>query len=146
VTNQNLSHTAEPAGLRLRLRPAREIAGAMLDGAWWPTSADPVDELLRLLPALDEWGSAVSAVALSVAGWDSHPAELTNRGLTVSLTWLRLYHDLLVGTCLDSRRVRLLVIPSGSGPDAAAAAMVIALDPSNHTPAPGILSRAGCRW
>jgi hypothetical protein len=139
-------HDSSPsAPRRLQLRPDRNETGPLLDGGWWPTTTDPIDALGQLLPTLDAWCGAIVAVALSVADWDDHPAYLPGTGTAVPLTWLGLYHNLLIGSCSDRRQIRLLVIPPHSSPAAAAAAMAIALDPANHTPAPGILNRAGCR-
>jgi hypothetical protein len=130
---------------RLQLRPDLDESGPLLDGGWWPTSTDPIDALGKLLSDLNGFHGAIVAIALSQAGWDDHPAHLPCPGTSVALTWLGLYHDLLIGSYTNQRRIRLLVIPPRSNPAAVAAAMAIVLDPANHTPAPGILSRAGCR-
>ena len=37
---------------RLRLAPTA-LGGVMLDGCWWPASADPLAELPELVTALD---------------------------------------------------------------------------------------------
>jgi hypothetical protein len=57
----------------------------LLDGGWWPRSADPVAELPGLLLALRALGPPddrrpISHVLLRAADWDSHPRRLLVNG------------------------------------------------------------------
>src|SRR5581483_3986324 len=69
----SLTPAAEP---RLRLQPDRS-ARTLLDGGWWPRSADPAAELPGLILALDERHGPVTQIMLGSAGWDaSRPGRL----------------------------------------------------------------------
>ena len=59
-----------PATPRLRLQPDRPTY-TLLDGGWWPRSADPAAELPGLILALDERHGPVSRIMLGMADWDS---------------------------------------------------------------------------
>jgi hypothetical protein len=52
---------ATPSALRLRLHPDRP-AYTLLDGGWWPRSADPAAELPGLILALDERHGPVTRI------------------------------------------------------------------------------------
>ena len=58
------------ATLRLRLQPDGP-AYTLLDGGWWPRSADPAAELPGLILALDKRHGPVSRIMLGMADWDS---------------------------------------------------------------------------
>src|ERR1700739_2190822 len=45
----------------------------VLDGGWWPRSADPAAELPGLISAIDDRRGRVTRVMLGPAGWDSQP-------------------------------------------------------------------------
>src|SRR5579863_5291801 len=67
---------APPSRPRLRLQPA--LPGrTLLDGGWWPRSADPAAELPGLILALDQRHGPVTHVMLGRASWDaSRPRRL----------------------------------------------------------------------
>ena len=52
------------ARARLRLRPDRSGV-ALLDGGWWPRSADPAAELPGLILALDERRGRITRVMVA---------------------------------------------------------------------------------
>src|SRR5207237_8067279 len=63
---------APPSRPRLRLQPDL-AARRLLDGGWWPRSADPAAELPGLILALDERHGSfhpVTRIMLGMAGWD----------------------------------------------------------------------------
>src|SRR2546421_7889207 len=68
---------------RLCLQPDRS-ARTLLDGGWWPRSADPAAELPGLILALDGRHGAASPVTrimVGMAGWDpSRPRRLQGDG------------------------------------------------------------------
>ena len=59
-----------PPKPRLRLQPDRS-ARMLLDGGWWPRSADPAAELPGLILALDERHGSINRIMLGMADWDS---------------------------------------------------------------------------
>ena len=59
-----------PPEPRLRLQPDRS-ARTLLDGGWWPRSADPAAELPGLILALDERHGSINRIMLGMADWDS---------------------------------------------------------------------------
>src|SRR6185437_2285233 len=60
---------APPARPRLRLQPDQSVP-TLLDGGWWPRSADPAAELPGLILALNErHGRITTRVMLGTAGW-----------------------------------------------------------------------------
>ena len=69
---------------RLCLQPDRS-ARMLLDGGWWPRSADPAAELPGLILALDERHgpfNPITRIMVGMAGWDpSRPRRLQVGGL-----------------------------------------------------------------
>ena len=53
---------------RLRLQPDQS-GYALLDGAWWPRSADLAAELPGLVPALDDRHGRITRIMLGTADW-----------------------------------------------------------------------------
>ena len=67
---------APPSRPRLRLQPDLS-ARTLLDGGWWPRSADPAAELPGLILAIDQRHGPITQVMLGRAGWDdSRPRRL----------------------------------------------------------------------
>ncbi|MEU9870462.1 DUF5994 family protein [Actinomadura sp. NPDC048021] len=144
-----------PPAPRLALQPSaplmRHRSGrgrALLDGAWWPRSADPVAELPALLLALRAHGppgdrQPISHVLLRAADWHTHPRRLLVNGpddtREVLLSWFdNLPAGLLTAIYADGRRIDLLTVPAATGHTAAQAALDKAADPADHLPAPGL--------
>jgi Family of unknown function (DUF5994) len=121
-----------PSRPRLRLQPDLS-ARTLLDGGWWPRSADPAAELPGLILAIDQRHGPVSQVMLGRAGWDaSRPRRLRVDGpagsRVVRLGWF------------ESMPAGLLTVPPHTSQPAARAAMDQAAQAGNRTPAPGLLA------
>ncbi|MEV4003592.1 DUF5994 family protein [Actinomadura sp. NPDC049753] len=141
-----------PSAPRLVLQPSAPLSRnrsergrTLLDGAWWPRSADPVAELPGLLLALRAYGPPddrrpISHVLLRAADWDSHPRRLLVNGpddtREVMLSWFdNLPAGLLTAIYADGRRVELLTVPAATGSAAAQATLERAADPAGSLPA-----------
>ena len=100
--------------LRLRLAPTA-LGGVMLDGCWWPASADPLAELPELVTALDRDRAPVVRLLLSAAGWSRRPHSIEVAGRTVTLGY---FSDrptrLLTASRADGSCVHILVIAPGA--------------------------------
>jgi hypothetical protein len=142
MTSQTLDAAFDSRTTRLYMRPTEATSGPVMDGAWWPRSGDPAAELSLMIPVLDEWRDEVMMLSLSVGGWNRRPIRLRVEDRDLRLHWLGFYRDLLIATAMSSRQVKLLVIPPATRECVAMDAVTIALDPTNHAPAPGILARA----
>jgi hypothetical protein len=132
-----------PSAPRLLMRPPRPPGSArtLLDGGWWPRTADAVAELPGLILALDHRHGPITRVMLRRADWGSHPRRLPiddgAAGRVLRLGWFdSMPAGLLTATCADGRRIDLLTVPSHTSEPAAWAAMEHAADPGNrmHTP------------
>jgi hypothetical protein len=131
-----------PTPVRLRLAAVADSGHqGQLDGVWWPRSSRPLDELTALVAVLEAPRDRVVKFMLSTAGWRSFPQVLPLQGRLIPVFWLGLYRDLLIAR-LTGRQLSLMVVPPDTTPAVAATATQIALDPSNHTPSPGVLARA----
>ena len=143
-----------PSTLRLRLQPDRS-ARTLLDGGWWPWSADPAAELPGLILALDERhgpSNPITRIMLGMADWDSsRPRRLRVEGPSgrrvVRLGWFAtMPAGLLTVTCGKGQRTDLLIIPPDTSEQNAQAAMAQATQAGNrrHTPALlAAIARAG---
>ncbi|MGW8697325.1 DUF5994 family protein [Streptomyces eurythermus] len=115
------------AGRRTALPPARlsltPLPGG-LDGVWWPRSRALIRELPSLTAALGALRGRVTEVALHPAHWPVLPHWVSDAGRTVRVSWSGEEQDPHRLTLLsaDGRR-DLLVIPPGTGADAAARLM-----------------------
>jgi hypothetical protein len=119
-----------PAALRLRLDggPSRKAA---LDGAWWPRTTDAQAELPSLLEALGSRRGQITHVLLGSAEWDMpHPRRLAPGRAAARLGWYTSQPAGVVTIMTEFGRDRfdLLVVPPGTAPDAADAAMTAAAD------------------
>ncbi|SNT55386.1 hypothetical protein SAMN05443665_104369 [Actinomadura meyerae] len=137
-----------PSTPRLLLRPSAPPGSArtVLDGGWWPRSADPVAELPGLILALQDHGPIddhrpITHVLLRADDWDSRPRRLRIDGpadtRVVRLSWFdSLPSGLLTAIHADGRRVDLFTVPAATPRDEAEASMELASDPHNvlHTP------------
>jgi Family of unknown function (DUF5994) len=136
---------APPVTLRLRLQPDRP-AYTLLDGSWWPRSADPAAELPGLILALDERYGPVSKIMLGVADWDpSRPRRLRidgqAGGRVVRVGWFAtMPAGLLTAIYGNGRRTDLLIVPPGTSDQAAQAAMEQAGQASNRSRTPALLA------
>ena len=96
---------ADALPVRLILAPRPHVGS--LDGARWPRTRGPATVLLVAGPA--SRGVAISALSLTVTGWDSAPGRLDERD--VRLIWFayRTPHTVIVGDGADE--ITLLVLP-----------------------------------
>ena len=118
---------APPPGPRLRLQPDLS-ARTLLDGGWWPRSADPAAELPGLILAIDERHGPVTQIMLGSAGWDaSRPGRLRVDGPagshTVRLGWYETMPAGLLTATARAGRTDLLTVPPQTSEAAAWAAM-----------------------
>jgi Family of unknown function (DUF5994) len=136
---------APPARPRLLLQPDRSGA-ALLDGGWWPRSADPAAELPGLILALDERHGRITRVLLGTAGWDaSRPRRLRVDGpagsRVVRLGWFAtMPAGLLTAISARDERTDLVTIPAHTSERDARAAMGRAVQAGNRDHAPAILA------
>ncbi len=136
--------TPSPA-LRLHLQPERP-GYTLLDGGWWPHSADPAAELPGLILALDKQHGPITRIMLGMADWDlSRPRQLRVDGPAGSRTvWLGWFATMPAGlvttTSARGQRTDLLTVPSDSSEQAATAAMDQAAQAGNRTHTPAFLA------
>ncbi|GAB7040362.1 MULTISPECIES: DUF5994 family protein [Catenuloplanes] len=133
--------TTPPTTPRLRLAPA-EARRTLLDGGWWPRSADPVAELPGLVLAIDGLHSRVIRLVLAADGWAEHPRRLeVEPGRVVRLGYFASQPtSLLTALCDHGERVDLLVVPPDTDEDRADAALLLSTEVDNPRHAPQILS------
>jgi hypothetical protein len=126
---------SSPPAPRLLLGLARS-PGTLLDGGWWPRSADPVAELPGLVLALQGHGppgdhGPITHIMLRTSDWDSRPRRLRVEGAegmtdtrVVRLSWFdTLPAGLLTAISADGHRIDLLTVPPHTDESAAWAAM-----------------------
>lgn len=136
---------APPAGPRLLLQPDRSGA-VLLDGGWWPRSADPAVELPGLILALDKRHGRVTTVMVGTAGWDaSRPRRLRVDGpagsRVVRIGWFAtMPAGLLTAISASEERTDLVTIPPHTGEQDAREAMAQAAQAGNRDHAPAILA------
>jgi Family of unknown function (DUF5994) len=91
----------------------------LLDGSWWPDSADLDAELCVLVSVLDHVRGPVTRLLLSAAGWTSRPHQVVAGGRTVSVGYLAGQpSSLLTVLCADGGSFLLRVAPPGPAPSA----------------------------
>jgi hypothetical protein len=142
-----------PSTPRLRRQPPRPPHSSsasirprtLLDGGWWPRSADPVAELPGLILAIEDPSNPITRLMLVRAAWDSHPHRLRIDGphshRVVRLGWFdSLPAGLLTATCANGERIDLLTVPPHTPETTAQAAMEQAAQPTNHTHTPDLLT------
>jgi hypothetical protein len=129
---------------RLRLQPDLS-ARTLLDGGWWPQSADPAAELPGLILAIDERHGPITRIMLGRDGWDaSRPRRLRVDGpagsRVVRLGWFETMPAGLLIAIARAGRTDLLTVPPHTGEPAARAAMEQAAEADNRTPTPDLLA------
>ena len=134
-----------PATLRLCLQPDRP-AYTLLDGGWWPRSADPAAELPGLILVLDERYGAVSKIMLVMADWDSSRPRRMRIDCPAGRRFMRLGWfaimpaGLLTAIDADGHRADLLIVPPDTSEQAAQAAMEQAAQAGNRSRTPALLA------
>ncbi|TQJ12399.1 hypothetical protein FB475_5342 [Kribbella jejuensis] len=124
----------KPSTPRLRLLPTN-VGTPLLDGAWWPRSADPVAELPGLIVAINRSPAGrVGRMLLDATAWDTQPIRLAVAGRVVRLSYRTSRPtDLLVALCGTSGlRVELLTIPPNTPHDIAELSMARAAGADNQ--------------
>jgi hypothetical protein len=118
----------------------------LLDGGWWPRSADPAAELPGLILALDGRHGRITRVMVGTAGWDaSRPRRLQVDGpagsRVVRLGWFAtMPAGLLTAISASDQRTDLVTIPPHTSEHDARAAMAQAAQAGNRDHAPAILA------
>lgn len=134
--------TAPPS--RLLLQPDLS-APTLLDGGWWPRSADPAAELPGLVLAIEERHGPVIRVMLGTAGWDaSRPRRLRVDGpagsRVIRLGWFETMPAGLITAIARAGRTDLLTVPPRTREPAARAAMEQAAQAGNRARTPALLA------
>ncbi|MEU8959031.1 DUF5994 family protein [Streptomyces sp. NPDC048518] len=121
---------AAPA-VRLTLKSGGAHRG-LLDGAWWPRSRDLLSELPALTAALEPAWGRITRVAVNPTHWPVVPGRVPVDGHVVRVGWFTPEIDPHKLLLLSYRvgRWDLLVVPPGTGPEAAARLMAAASDPA----------------
>jgi uncharacterized protein DUF5994 len=119
---------------RLRLQPDLS-ARTLLDGGWWPRSADPAAELPGLILAIDQRHGPITQI---MAGWDaSRPSRLRADSpagsRVVRLGWYETKPAGLLTATATAGRTDLLTVPPHTSEPAARAAMDQAAQAGNRT-------------
>lgn len=108
---------APPAGPRLLLQ-SDQSGAVLLDGGWWPRSADPAAELPGLIRALDKRHGRIITVMVGTAGWDaSRPRRVRVDGpagsRVVRIGWFAtMPAGLLTAISASGQRTDLVTIPA----------------------------------
>jgi Family of unknown function (DUF5994) len=101
---------------RVRLAPVR-FHHTLLDGSWWPSSADLGPELAVLVPVLDHVRGPVRRLLLSAEGWTARPHQITAAGHTVSVGYMAdQAPSIMTVLCADGGIFTMRVAPPGPAP------------------------------
>ncbi|MER6997403.1 DUF5994 family protein [Streptomyces sp. NPDC000410] len=139
MTLPDAIHTAlQPGTALLRLETTASREG-ILDGAWWPRSRDVSGELPALISVLTEHLGPITRVGLDASAWNGLPTRLVVDDRIVHLDSDPVGDDTVLITRGDQDHFALLVVPPGTTPDAARAAMARAVRADNLTSAAEIL-------
>ncbi|MEV0494648.1 DUF5994 family protein [Streptomyces atratus] len=128
------------AVLRMETTPDRE---GTFDGAWWPRSRDIASQLPSLIDALAARLGPIARVGLDASAWDDTPGHLVIGGRTVRIDWSAVDDSTMLVTRGHQDHFSFLVIPPQATATAARAAMAMAVQDGNSTPAEQILMDAG---
>ncbi|MET3421744.1 hypothetical protein BJ973_000956 [Actinoplanes tereljensis] len=97
----------------MRLEPVW-LHHTLLDGTWWPESADPSLELPVMLSILQDAHGPVTRLLLSAAGWSARPHQVVMGGRPVSIGYCSDQSPSMMRVfCADGRTFILRVAPSG---------------------------------
>lgn len=112
--------TGTDTGLRLSLRDARGPRGPV-EGAWWPRSRDLQTEAADLVDHFPDTAGRVGRMLVSTPDWDSVPRKVVvGRGPVKVGSFPSDDTHLMVLSMGDRSRVRLVVVPHDTDPEAAA--------------------------
>ena len=137
---------APPSRPRLRLQPDLS-ARTLIDGGWWPRSADPAAELPGLILAIEKRHGPITRIMLGRADWDaSRPRWLRVDGPAgsriVRLGWFETMPAGLLIAIARAGRTDLLTVPPHTNKPAAWAAIEQAAKADNRTHTPALLAMA----
>lgn len=97
---------------RLRLADQR-AARTVLDGAWWPRSADAPTELADLVSALSARYGRIRHVILNGFAWTNHVRRLADGDRTLRIGWFASMSPALLVAITDAdKQVDLLIVPA----------------------------------
>ncbi|GAA3301900.1 hypothetical protein Dvina_20010 [Dactylosporangium vinaceum] len=114
---------------------------AVLDGAWWPRSWNPIEELPGLILLLDERFGQVRRLMVSSAVWDGKFRGIAVGNHVVRIGWFTSVDTgLLVASTDGGGQIDLLVVPPETAAADAATAMATAADPANELRPAAILA------
>jgi hypothetical protein len=114
---------------------------AVLDGGWWPRSADPVAELPGLVMELSERYGPVRQVMLNRRSWDAWPRRLAVGARVIRIGWFASVDPALaIATTERGDQLDLLVVPPEVAEAAGRHAMERAADPTGTMRAPDLLA------
>jgi Family of unknown function (DUF5994) len=135
---------APPSRPRLRLQPDPS-ARTLLDGRWWPRSADPAAELPGLIGATEERHGPITPIMPGRAGWHaSRPRRLRADGPAGSRVvrpgWFDTIPAGLLTATARAGRTDLLTVPPHTAEPAARAAIDQAAQAGNRTRTPALLA------
>ncbi|MEU2623258.1 DUF5994 family protein [Streptomyces sp. NPDC007157] len=130
-----------PRTPELRLQTTKR-AGTF-DGAWWPRTRDLRGQLPALLTTLTARLGPIARVGLDASDWDETPGHLFVDGRMVRIDWSAVRDNTMIVTRGDQDHFLFLVIPPGTGPGPAHAAMDMAAQDDNGVSAERILAATG---
>jgi hypothetical protein len=140
VTTAPPSPPSPPSTPRVCLVPVR-ASRAVLDGGWWPRSADPVAELPGLVLVLSERYGPVHRLMLNRNSWDAWPRRLAVGARVVRIGWFTSVDPALaIATTERGDQLDLLVVAPDVAEALAQRAMAQAADPTGTVRAPDILA------
>ncbi|MFF4901419.1 DUF5994 family protein [Streptomyces sp. NPDC001068] len=113
------------------------------DGAWWPRTRDPESQLDGLLVALTARLGPIARVGIDAGGWDSAPSRLVVEGHPVRIDWSATDDSTMIVTRGNQDHFLFLVIPPGTAPAPARAAMAMAVQDDGAVSAEQILAATG---
>ncbi|MER7623002.1 DUF5994 family protein [Streptomyces sp. NPDC126503] len=135
-------HEAVGPGSALLRLVTTHTRQSLLDGAWWPRTREVERELPPLVTALAAHLGPITRVGLDTSAWNGIPPRLVIDGRVVHLDSFAVGDDTVLITRGDSDHFALMVVPPGTAPEAARAAMARAVDADNVTQAAEILLAA----
>lgn len=115
--------TAEDRDVRLKLKPKAGTTG-FVDGGWWPRSRDLQAEIPALVARLAVRLSPVERVSYNLAEWHTTPRKITADGEVVRLAGYRTQQPATIDVIGADQRLTLLVVPPGTQPQPAHAALL----------------------
>ncbi|WP_221521562.1 DUF5994 family protein [Kitasatospora kifunensis] len=127
---------------RLVLEPTMS-RGGMFDGAWWPRTRNVQAELPDLITALSAHLGRILRVGLDTMAWNAVPDSVVADGLVVRIGWFAASDQTISLTRGLQDHFLLLVVPPGTDPRTAAAAMAGAAATGNHRSAAELLPAVG---